>query len=1566
MDILSVIITSALLGICGIIFRMAFGKKVSGRIMRLLWAVIFIKFALPVNIPAMTSVMNLIGNNAEISAPMTVPSQEDITPSPVNNADNIYPVRDNNYPLQENNTLENNITNAAPQYLPADNDTNNMLTATENKTEQTEPYAYEQEKPALTETAQSGTDISMIIRNIYLAVAVMLIAAIAVAYACCAVRFSRFERTENAKIEEIIKNFRKSSPHLPKVTVVSGDIGTPAVFGILFPKIILTDDVVYDDKSINHIISHELTHIRHFDPLWNAVTLIICALNWYNPVVWLCRYCYLKDAERHCDESVIARLGNSSRHDYAESLLKCAAGHSSRLSLISGFGESDIKTRIKAVLSAQKMRIGYVITGVAVIIMSVLVFGTGAAEKAALTVIENSGTSYIYDSKGLAGTAEIKTLSETADGENSWFAAELSLESKDYKLNTVKADVSLYSVKTYGFPDEELVTLNASGTAKYSADLDPEAPSLHFYADFDFNSGNFGGEMSPYAQVTFTYTLKKGSASEANEYTVTKNIFPDNDDDYYAHVTTDYFKEYQKIALNVTETDTGYEIRPEETELYVFISRYDNSRKITVRRDTEQGYDEIKAGENGFDPYRTQMYLRDLTGDGVSELIMITHFTGTGVTSNGICILDPVRFREIPIDTKAIDSLVQTAVIDQNSAGNNIFDISFEDKLYRAAADYVPDDISVRKNENGSVSFGNGQKFEIYEDDLYCSCMIEIYDEKYSHWVTGIASLDVGLTYDGEKIIPNGKAYLPLDSTNPYKSTVYQNTYEYFDNFTAVISESGGARFYAPDHALDLVLMKSSLDSPVITVYNRDYSKSVRIEQQGGIKDIHTEILDLTRDGKNDLVIIDEGGNEQTLHVIDGAECEEIPADVQAAHFLADNYTVIPADPARGGFDVNGYGYIDMSQTRPSEGEECRYSTNGINCLYLLKTLTAEAGGQLYDVARVSVDFAYNSERKSFIANSSIIFTLDQTADPYDIEGIGVEEEALNADRVLWSKTIYGLNSPVIADFVRGEEGNYYIRLVSDSLYYINSVKVPVTDEDMRGLDAQQCFRFTELDNMYSPYIIFSVPESGGMNRAYFYMIGDFYRIRALEYVDINGNTNGASGVTVSNGLKYENGIFFDTVTDSTGRKADVRYISNDSGQIREILHGYGGAYADLANIDTSKADASAAVSTIVSLTNGDTWYYPEITGDIMSVENILHWVRNVLDGSVYTEPEDFLQNGRMIYDTTFRIKEEIYKFCLFDDDTVLFEQLGTGRKGYFTLDEQGAHMYRDALRITAGGFGEYLVEQFANQIELGQDRRLSQMDKLVYSSEGYTPSKWEVMKGISVFENVQWSWLEIDTDYIYPEVYKVTFDLNSSDPAPFKNGHNEIAVEIGALYQSNLARITRICDVDKYLNHYKAFKRTAEGEPVRSPEYTVYDFINYCRGEMNFANPDEISKDQAMFYLLYSGEPSGLTSDERQFEGMTKEQLEQAAEHAFGQSMTIPQNSIYYSDETGKYYLLGLDFAPPDDYLIADTREEGEYVYVTVEKYKDSLNTQLESSSVFTLKMRENGDGYYILEARG
>lgn len=148
-------------------------------------------------------------------------------------------------------------------------------------------------------------------------------------------------------------------------------IQSPFVLGILKPRIYIPSEV--EEESISYILAHEKSHLKWHDNVWKLVGLIILAIHWFNPLVWISYALLCRDIELACDERVVKKMNEQDRRNYVKSLLSCSSPtHFTGLGSIA-FGEISIRKRVKGILNYKKASFWRLF--VAIVVCAIVVVG---------------------------------------------------------------------------------------------------------------------------------------------------------------------------------------------------------------------------------------------------------------------------------------------------------------------------------------------------------------------------------------------------------------------------------------------------------------------------------------------------------------------------------------------------------------------------------------------------------------------------------------------------------------------------------------------------------------------------------------------------------------------------------------------------------------------------------------------------------------------------------------------------------------------------------------------------------------------------------------------------------------------------------------------------------------------------------------------------------------------------------------------------------------------------------------------------------------------------------------
>ncbi len=188
-------------------------------------------------------------------------------------------------------------------------------------------------------------------------------------------RWSRADKEQ--RIHNIIAEVSQQLSLQKQLKVyVCDKIASPSLMGFIHPVLVIPPDC-YSDKEMSLIIKHELTHHRLKDIWYKLFLIVVNAVHWFNPAVYLLRHEAYIDLEVACDDEVIKSMSVDDRKKYGETILSCINQQKIRkVALTTGFNDTakTLKDRLKNILSAEKKRNGLII----IFISLILVVGIGA------------------------------------------------------------------------------------------------------------------------------------------------------------------------------------------------------------------------------------------------------------------------------------------------------------------------------------------------------------------------------------------------------------------------------------------------------------------------------------------------------------------------------------------------------------------------------------------------------------------------------------------------------------------------------------------------------------------------------------------------------------------------------------------------------------------------------------------------------------------------------------------------------------------------------------------------------------------------------------------------------------------------------------------------------------------------------------------------------------------------------------------------------------------------------------------------------------------------------------
>jgi beta-lactamase regulating signal transducer with metallopeptidase domain len=157
-----------------------------------------------------------------------------------------------------------------------------------------------------------------------------------------------------------------SRPALPRIFVAAHAAGLPAVIGFLRPCIVLPRTLLDRPRGeIEHVLLHELAHVRRGDPLTSLVCLVAQIVFWFHPAIWCARWRLATLREMVCDRTVARVLGDATPA-YRRTLILLARSSALGTATASGSAsagalglfhrQSQLVTRLEALARPVSMR----------------------------------------------------------------------------------------------------------------------------------------------------------------------------------------------------------------------------------------------------------------------------------------------------------------------------------------------------------------------------------------------------------------------------------------------------------------------------------------------------------------------------------------------------------------------------------------------------------------------------------------------------------------------------------------------------------------------------------------------------------------------------------------------------------------------------------------------------------------------------------------------------------------------------------------------------------------------------------------------------------------------------------------------------------------------------------------------------------------------------------------------------------------------------------------------------------------------------------------------------------
>lgn len=208
--------------------------------------------------------------------------------------------------------------------------------------------------PAVQVTPNSATKILPVV-VVWLAGMILCALFFLVTHLRCRREYKTALPLENDTVSEWLKNQKLRHPIQVRY---SDRINAPMTYGIWKPVLLFPKTTDWQDESrLRYVLTHELTHIKHFDVLLKWLFAAAVCVHWFNPLAWVMYILANRDIEMSCDETVVRTFGGTMKSAYALTLIGLEEKKSGFAPLCNHFAKNAVEERINAIMKTKKTTI---------------------------------------------------------------------------------------------------------------------------------------------------------------------------------------------------------------------------------------------------------------------------------------------------------------------------------------------------------------------------------------------------------------------------------------------------------------------------------------------------------------------------------------------------------------------------------------------------------------------------------------------------------------------------------------------------------------------------------------------------------------------------------------------------------------------------------------------------------------------------------------------------------------------------------------------------------------------------------------------------------------------------------------------------------------------------------------------------------------------------------------------------------------------------------------------------------------------------------------------------------
>lgn len=132
--------------------------------------------------------------------------------------------------------------------------------------------------------------------------------------------------------------------------------------------------------DLRYVLAHETAHIERWDCARKLCLAAALVFHWFNPLVWWMYHLANRDIELACDERVIRSAGRGQRRAYADMLVEWASAETEGSLLLSHLTEKFMEERIINIMKPKRVTVAGLILSVLVLLGAMVVYAAAPAE----------------------------------------------------------------------------------------------------------------------------------------------------------------------------------------------------------------------------------------------------------------------------------------------------------------------------------------------------------------------------------------------------------------------------------------------------------------------------------------------------------------------------------------------------------------------------------------------------------------------------------------------------------------------------------------------------------------------------------------------------------------------------------------------------------------------------------------------------------------------------------------------------------------------------------------------------------------------------------------------------------------------------------------------------------------------------------------------------------------------------------------------------------------------------------------------------------------------------------